>query len=103
MFKVVNIGKTVSFSTPETQLDRFSNLHLLWQSGAAHYTYAVVTPDGGLARQEVYDYAASLPRPRLNMADDGTVTVYGGVRRVQAELMPMVKSPNELPAALPPP
>jgi len=33
------------------------------------------------------------------MADDGTVTVYGGVRRVQAEPMPMVKSPNELPAA----
>ena len=29
------IGKTVSFSDPETQLDRVSNLHVLWQSGGA--------------------------------------------------------------------
>jgi hypothetical protein len=99
VFKVVNIGKTVSFSSPETQLDRSSNLHVLWQSGAAHFTYALVNPDGGLMRHEVYDYAAPSPRPRLNMADDGTVTVYGGVRRVQPEPLPMVKSPNELPAA----
>jgi len=97
VIKVVSIGKTVSFSSPETQLDRFSNLHVLWQSGASHFTYAVVNPDGRLKRQEVYDYAASGPRPRLNLAGDGTVTVYGGVRRVQAEPMPMVKSPNELP------
>jgi hypothetical protein len=96
VFKVVNIGKTVSFSTPEIQLDRLSNLHVIWQSGAAHFTYAVVSPEGALLRQEVYDYASSGPRPRLSMADDGTVTVYGGVRRVQPEPMPMVKSPNDL-------
>ena len=97
VFKVVNIGKTVSFSSPETQVDRYSNLHVLWQSGAAHFTYAVVNPDGGLERQEVYDYVTA--RPRLNMTDDGTVTVLGGVRRVKAEPMPMVKSPNDLPPA----
>ena len=102
VFKVVNIGKTVSFSTPETQIDRVSNLHVLWQSGASHFTYAVVNPDGGLVRQEVYDYAPTSPRPRLSMADDSTVTVYGGVRRVQPEPMPMVKSPNELPPPGPP-
>jgi hypothetical protein len=101
VFKVVNIGKTVSFSTPETQLDRSSNLHVLWQSGAAYFTYAVVNPDGALLQQEVYDYTSPDPRPRLSLADDGTVTVYGGVRRVQPEPMPMVKSPNELSA--PPP
>ena len=97
VFKVVNIGKTVSFSSPETQVDRYSNLHVLWQSGAAHFTYAVVNPDGGLERQEIYDYVTA--RPRLNMTDDGTVTVLGGVRRVKAEPMPMVKSPNDLPPA----
>jgi len=102
VFKVVSIGKTVSFSSPETQLDRNSNLHVLWQSGAAYFTYAVVNPDGGLVRQEVYDYAPTSPRPRLSMADDSTVTVYGGVRRVQPEPMPMVKSPNELPPPGPP-
>ncbi|HXI70463.1 MAG TPA: hypothetical protein VNN22_08930 [Verrucomicrobiae bacterium] len=98
VFKVVNIGKTVSFSTPDAQLDRSSNLHLLWQSGAAHFTYAVVNPDGELVRQEVYDYVAPGPRPRLNIAADGTVTEYGGVRRLQPEPMPMVKAPNDLPS-----
>jgi hypothetical protein len=100
VFKVVSIGKTVSFSSPETQLDRYSNLHVLWQSGASHFTYAVVNPEGALMRQEIYDYVSV--RPRLNLADDGTVTVYGGVRRVQPEPMPMVKSPNELPAVATP-
>jgi hypothetical protein len=103
VFKVVNIGKTVSFSTPETQLDQFSNLHVLWQSGAAYFTYAVVNPDGELLKQEVYDYVAPGSRPRLNMTDNGTVTEYGGVRRVQQDPMPMVKAPNELPPMVPPP
>jgi hypothetical protein len=81
------------------QLDRSSNLHVLWQSGAAHYTYAVVSPDGALITQEIYDFSATSPRPRLIMADDGTINVNGGIRRVQPEPMPMVKAPNELPAA----
>jgi hypothetical protein len=102
VFKVVNLGKTVSFSTPDAQVDRSSNLHVLWQSGAANFTYAVVNPDGELIRQEAYDYVAPGPRPRLHMADDGTVTEYGGVRRVQPEPLPMVKAPNELPSTLPP-
>lgn len=96
VYKVVNIGKMVSFSNPEKQLDRYSNLHVLWQSGAAHFTYAVVNPDGALLRQEIYDYVSA--RPRLTMTDDGMVSVFGGVRRIQPEPMPMVKSPNELPA-----
>jgi hypothetical protein len=96
VFNVVSIGKMVSFSEPEEQLDRFSNLHVLWQSGASFFTYAVVNPDGGLAKQEIYDYITA--RPRLNMSDNGSVTVVGGVRRLKPEEMPMVKSPNELPA-----
>jgi hypothetical protein len=64
------------------------------------FTYAVVNPDGGLARQEIYDYVTT--RPRLNMNDDGSVTVIGGVRRLNPEELPMVKSPNELPASAKP-
>jgi hypothetical protein len=100
VFNVVSIGKMVSFSEPEEQLDRFSNLHVLWQSGASFFTYAVVNPDGGLAKQEIYDYVSA--RPRLNMSDDGNVTVAGGVRRLNPEEMPMVKSPIELPASVKP-
>ena len=100
VFKVISIGRTVSFGNPETQLDRASNLHVLFQSGAAYFTYAVVNPDGGLVEQEVYDFSS--PRPHLVMTDSGTVKVVGGARRVQPEPMPMVKSPNELPAAATP-
>jgi hypothetical protein len=96
VFKAVAIGKAVSFSTPETQLDRFSNLHVLWQNGAASFTYAVVNPNGDLAREEIYDYVAA--RPRLGMNDAGDIAVVGGVRRLRPEETPAVKPPNELPA-----
>jgi hypothetical protein len=62
VFKVVSLGKMVSFSQPEMQLDRFSDLHVLWQSGASIFTYAVVNPDGSLLRQEIYDYVNKRPR-----------------------------------------
>jgi hypothetical protein len=100
VFNVFSLGKMVSFDEPDEQLDRLSNLHLLWQSGAHLFTYAVVRPDGGLMKQEIYDYVTT--RPRLNMNDDGSVTVIGGVRRLNPEELPMVKSPNELPAAAKP-
>jgi hypothetical protein len=97
VFNVISLGKMVSFNEPETQLDRLSNLHLLWQSGAHLFTYAMVKPDGGLAKQEIYDYVTT--RPRLNMNDDSSVTVTGGVRRLDPGELPMVKSPIELPPA----
>lgn len=97
VFKVVSIGKMVSFSHPEMQVDRFSDLHVLWQSGASIYTYAVVSPDGNLVRQEIYDYINK--RPHLNLNDAGDVVVAGGVRRASPEPMPLVKSPDELPAS----
>jgi hypothetical protein len=97
VFKVVQIGKMVSFSQPETQLDRFSNLHVLWQSGAASFVYVVVNPDGQLPRQEIYDYVSA--RPRLNVNSDGTVAVVGGVRRRESsDEMPMLKPPPPAPA-----
>jgi hypothetical protein len=96
VFKVIGVGKMVSFSTPEAQLDRLSNLHVLWQSGASMFTYAVVNPDGELEQQEIYDYVAA--RPRLGVDESGDITVVGGVRRVKPEEIPVVRPPNELPA-----
>jgi hypothetical protein len=95
VFKVVQIGNMVSFSQPETELDRSSNLHILWQSGAASFVYVVVDPDGEMLQQEIYDYVSA--RPRLNVNADGNVLVLGGVRRVapdeSSDEMPMVKPP----------
>jgi hypothetical protein len=100
VFKVVQIGNMVSFSQPETELDRSSNLHILWQSGAASFVYVVVDPDGEMLQQEIYDYVSA--RPRLNVNADGNVLVLGGVRRVapdeSSDEMPMVKPPPAPPA-----
>ena len=94
IFKVRPIGPMVSFSQPEEQLDQFSNLHILYQNGAASFIYSVVNPNGALVRQEVYDYLNA--RPRLQVGDDGSITVFGGVRRVKPQDIPPVKSPEEL-------
>ncbi|HUA36984.1 MAG TPA: hypothetical protein VMA35_01135 [Candidatus Sulfopaludibacter sp.] len=96
IFKVRPIGPMVSFSQPEEQLDRSSNLHVLYQSGAASFLYSVINPSGDIVRQEIYDYLNV--RPRLLVGDDGSVTIYGGVRRVKPQVIPLVQSPDELSA-----
>lgn len=93
IFKVRPIGLMVSFSQPEAQLDRFSNLHVLYQSGATSFLYTVINPSGNIVRQEVYDYLNV--RPRLRVGDNGSITVYGGVPRVQPQEIPPVIPPVE--------
>jgi hypothetical protein len=95
VFKVSAIGPMVSFSQPEQQLDRFSNLHVIYQSGARTFTYSVVSPDGEITQQEIYDYLDT--RPRLGVNEAGDIVVIGGVRRVKPGELPVVKLPDELP------
>jgi hypothetical protein len=94
IYKVLALGPMVSFGQPEAQVDRFGNLHVLWQSGAQAFAYSVVNPVGEIARQETYDYFTT--RPRLGVNDAGNVVVVGGVRRVKPAELPVVKAPNEM-------
>jgi hypothetical protein len=96
IFKVRAIGPMVSFSQPEAQLDRFSSLHVIYQSGARIFTYSVVSPDGDILRQEIYDYLKA--RPRLHVDDNGNISVIGGARRVKPSDAPEIKSPGAVPA-----
>lgn len=81
-FGVVPIGPVVSFSRPEAMVDADSNLHVLYQSGPRDCTYCKLNPDGKLLILERREYSGS--RPRLSAADDGSITVRGGVRIPQA-------------------
>ena len=89
VFRVVDIGPMVSFSQPEPQLDKFSNLHVLWQTGARGFAYRVVDPDGQIIVRQTYDYTAT--RPKLRVADDGKVVVAGGARRLTRDDFPAEK------------
>ena len=97
ILKVSAIGPMVSFGRPEPQLDRASNLHVIYQSGAQSFIYSVVNPDGNITKQEIYDYLGT--RPRLAVNDAGDIVEQGGVRRVKRGEMPVVKAPDELPPA----
>jgi hypothetical protein len=97
ILKVSAVGPMVSFSRPEAQLDRLSNLHVLYQSGAQSFIYSVVDTDGNITQQELYDYLDS--RPRLAVNDAGDIVVQGGVRRVKPGELPAVKQPDEVPPA----
>ena len=77
--RVFAIGPMVSFGRPEPQVDKFSNLHLLYQEGAHSYNYTVVNPDGEIIARRTYDYVDK--RPRLAPDAEGKVLVVGGVRR----------------------
>lgn len=101
IFKITAIGPMVSFSRPEAQMDRFSNLHVLYQTGAQSFNYSVVNPNGDLTRQEIYDYLDRLPRPRLGLDTNSDIVVVGGMRRVKPAEVPAVNAPSELPAPKP--
>jgi hypothetical protein len=94
VYKVTPVGPLVSFSAPEAQVDPQANLHILYQSGAATFTYQIIDPQGTIFRQELYDYVTT--HPRLGVNDQGEIMVQGGVRRLKSDEMPAVKMPDEI-------
>ena len=84
--RVLNMGPMLSFSRPEPQVDKLSNLHVLYQNGPGSYSYTVFNLEGQVLTHQTYDYLVT--RPRLKLDDNGNVTVAGGVRRVAASDVP---------------
>lgn len=91
VYKVEALGPLVSFNLPEEQVDRSSQLHVLWQTGAQAFTYAIIAADGQILSRDTYDNFNS--RPRLSITSLGDVVVAGGVRRPKAGDLPAVKMP----------
>jgi hypothetical protein len=96
VFKVTPLGLLVAFNQPEAKIDRLSQLHVLWQTGAHMFYYCKVSPDGTVGDRETYDYVNS--RPRLTINDTGEVLVSGGVLRMHVEDLPVIHAPVPLPA-----
>ncbi len=96
-FRVVCIGPMLSFSHPEPQVDRFSNLHLIYQNGPHSFSYTVCNLLGEIIARQTYDYINT--RPRLRADEDGNIAVFGGARRVTASDIPPPKDDEEADAS----
>jgi hypothetical protein len=84
--RVQPIGKLLSFSRPEPQVDKNSNLHLLYQSGPQAFTYIIFNLLGQVVARQTHDYVTS--RPRLVLDEEGVIVIAGGNRRVSATDIP---------------
>jgi hypothetical protein len=84
--RVIPIGTLVSFSKPEPQIDKWSNLHVLYQIGARAFTYFVVNPDGLLIARETHEISDS--RPYMATTDEGRIVIRGGNRRPTVDDIP---------------
>ncbi len=93
-YRVFPVGRLVSFSRPEPQVDKFSHLHLLYQNGPSSFSYCVFDLDGTVLARQTYEYSGS--RPVLRMDDDGTVFIVGGVRRISSKDVPPASPEDNL-------
>jgi hypothetical protein len=95
--KVYPIGPMLSFGQPQPQVDKSSNLHVLYQNGPHSFHYAIINPDGEVIGRHTYDFTT---RPRLQAGPDGDIKVVGGQLRVTADDLP---PPKPAPASDNPP
>jgi hypothetical protein len=88
--RVRPIGQMVSFGRPQApQIDRLSNLHVLYQNGPVSFSYTEFDPNGELLARQTYDYTTN--RPHLKEDVEGNITVTGGTRRVTDHDVPPPK------------
>ena len=87
VFRVFPIGPLISFSSPEHQIDKSSNLHVLYQTGAKSFNYSVINPDGKLLIRQTHEYSDT--RPILRMDGEGRIYVGGGNRRISSDDLPL--------------
>jgi len=85
-YRCFPVGPLVSFNRPEAQVDRISNLHLLFQTGPRSFRYTVYNPSAELLMRQYHEYART--RPTLRMNDAGGIFVHGGARRILADDVP---------------
>jgi len=89
ILKATPIGPLLSFSRPVAEVDKQSNLHVLYQNGPQSYSYTVYSTEGELMLRQTHDYVKT--RPRLLADAAGNISVVGGERRVKAKDVPPAK------------
>jgi len=85
-YGVIPLGQLVSFSRPEAQIDKTSNLHVLFQTGPRSFLYTMVAPDGQITARQTHDYSGK--RPILRSDETNRISVVGGQRRFTTSDLP---------------
>ncbi len=99
VLRVCSLGPLVSFGRPEPQVDKLSQLHVLYQNGASTFSYTVFNSSGDMLIRQTYLYLDT--RPHLRMDDDGNILVQGGTRKVTVSDFPPPKPEDFESAPLP--
>lgn len=86
VLQIYPLGPMVTFSNPDPEMDRFSNLHVLYQTSAHLFSHSLINPDGLLLARETYEVTSS--RPALRPEKDGRISVVGGARYMTASDLP---------------
>jgi hypothetical protein len=97
--KLQPIGGLLSFSRPEAQVDKISQLHLIYQNGPQTFSHQVFSTEGELILRQNYDYVDR--RPRLKADEDGWIVVNGGIRRIVPTDFPPGLEPEKKEPAIP--
>ncbi len=102
VIRVFPLGRLLSFSKPEAQVDRLAKLHVLFQTGAKQYTYCVVAYDGTLAVRQTYQISDT--HPGLRLVEGGEIKVVGGFRlKSSYDIPPPADDDAPQPASAEPP
>lgn len=97
------LGRFVSFGTPEIELDATNNIHIFQSTGPKDFLYSRIGIGGEVIDRK--QFTATERRPVLRKYDDGTVAVLGGVpveARTESDApAPVLPSISDRPVALP--
>lgn len=88
ILKVRPLGRMLNI-VPDAQIDRLSNLHVLYQTGAHWCSYLVFNTDGELTTRQTYSFTAL---PHLRFDAEGKVFVLGGLRQPMPDDVPAGKA-----------
>jgi hypothetical protein len=83
--KVFPLGRMLNMNLQDTQLDRASNLHLLYQIGAHSSCYTEIDPDGNLLKRQTYEFTT---HPRLKYDEKENIFVVGATRAERPDDLP---------------
>ena len=95
--RLVPVGPYFGYSTPDAQLDQFTALHLLHQTGAKDFAYYVIDALGQILERQTFQYVDT--RPGLQKDATGGVVVTGGVRKISESDLPPAQKETAMPVA----